>query len=117
MTLSRISILALALLSGCAGMERGCSSYNANAFGADWVIVQMDDRGSPYRCWTLNDVSVSNEEASDGIYWLSPNGHLVHISGHYNRVQVEGSRWDEAYRELGLTEELCRRVQEPLRLP
>ena len=103
--------LFLAAFSGCAGIQRGCSSVGASSFGADWVIVQMDDRGVPYRCWTLEDTSVTNEEDSDGIYWLSPNGHLVHISGHYNRVQVEGGRWDEAYRELGLTANLCRDIQ------
>lgn len=101
-------------LSGCAGFQRGCSSSIAASLGADWVVVQMDDRGVPYRCWTLEDTSITNEENSDGIYWLSPNGHLVHISGHYNRVQVEGGRWAEAYQELGLTAELCRSVQEHL---
>lgn len=104
-------LLLLTFLSGCAGLQRGCSSGVASSFGADWVIVQMDDEGIPYRCWTLEDTSVTNEEGSDGIYWLSPNGHLVHISGHYNRVQVEGGRWREAYQELGLTEDLCRAVQ------
>ncbi len=109
-----VYLFVLTLLSGCAGFERGCYSAGAGAFGADWVIVQMDDRGIPYRCWTLENVSVSNEEHSDGIYWLSPDGHLVHISGHYNRVQVDGSRWNEAYRELGLTRELCHTVQDRL---
>lgn len=106
-----LTFLALALIPGCVGLTRGCSSGMATSFGADWVIVQMSDDGIPYRCWVLEETSVTNEENSDGVYWLSRDGHLVHISGHYNRVQVEGGRWNEAYAELGLTEELCEAVQ------
>ena len=109
--------LFLLTLASCAGTARGCSSCNAENFGADWVVVQMDDRGVPYRCWALRQTSVANEPHSDGVYWESSNGHLVHISGHYNRVQVSGGRWEEAYRELGLTAESCREVQERPALP
>lgn len=101
----------LVVVAGCAGTQRGCAASCAQSYGADWVIVQMDMMGSPYRCWVLTDVSVANEEHSDGIYWLSPDGHLVHISGHYNRVQVHGSRWDSAFSEVGMTRQMCDEVQ------
>jgi hypothetical protein len=105
----RLALLGL-LFGGCAGMQRSCSAGCASDWGADWVVAQYDMAGHPYRCWELHGTSIDNEGASDGVYWLSPDGHLVHISGTYNRVQVEGGQWDSAYRELGLTAEECARL-------
>lgn len=99
-------VLAIAL-TGCAGMERGCSSTVAESFGADWVIVKTDFSGKAYRCWVLEDTSVTNEQASDGIYWKSESGQLVHISGFYDRVQVTHGDWPAAFKELGITKEEC----------
>ena len=98
------------LLIGCAGTQRDCASCSAESFGANWVVVQTEMRGQPFRCWTLRGVSVSNEANSDGIWWQSPNGNLVHISNNYNRVQVTGENWAAAYAELGITEDTCRQV-------
>jgi len=100
------------LLAGCAGMGRSCASCNAESFGADWVVVQMDLAGQPVRCWELRNVSITNEPHSDGIYWEGTGGNLVHISGFYNRVQVTGGQWDAAFREVGLTQAECRRIRE-----
>lgn len=102
---------AVLFLSGCAGMVRGCSSEMATSFGADWVVVQLDMNGTPFRCWQLNNTSITNESASDGIYWLdNETGHLVHISGLYNRVQVRNGEWSSAFAELGLDAETCGRI-------
>ena len=98
------------LMFGCAGTARSCASCNAEAYGADWVVVQTGVNGQPYRCWTLRNTSISNEEHSDGIYRQESTGNLVHISNHYNRVQVINGNWDAAYRELGLTRETCATV-------
>lgn len=103
------SWLLLSLLTGCAGTERSCAADNATRFGADWVVVQMDLNGRPFRCWSLTGVSIANEPQSDGIYWEGPGG-LVHISGHYNRIQVTQG-WNRAYAELGLNAEKCRAIQ------
>ena len=86
-----IAIMMMCLtMSGCAGFERGCSSTMATSFGSDWAVVELtEQRGTPYRCWTLEGVSVANEEMSDGIYWKTRKGHLVHISGSYDYVQVK----------------------------
>lgn len=97
-------------LVSCAGFEKACSSSCATSIGADWVVVQYTMDGTPLRCWALDGVSVSSETNSDGIYWLSKDGNLVHLSGQYNMVQVEGNRWREAYDELGLTEETCESI-------
>lgn len=106
------SFLGLAMMVGCAQMERDCSSCNAESFGADWVIVQVDLHGQPFRCWELRNTSVSNEHASDGIWWRDPHTqNLVHISGLYNRVQVVDGRWDAAFHELGLTADTCATIR------
>jgi hypothetical protein len=110
MKLHWFSLVAFVVIVGCAGVERDCSSGCASDFGSNWIIVQMDAYGNPFRCWKLTNVSVSNENGTDGIYWLSGDGHLVHLSGFYNRVQVEGD-WDTAFAEIGLTEETCRQIQ------
>ena len=97
-----------ATIVGCAGLERQCSSCSAENFASDWVIVQYDYAGDPMNCWRLPDTSVANEPESDGIYWLDgQTGHLVHLSGWYNRVQVEGGRWDEAAQSIGIDLARC----------
>ncbi len=107
------STLLLFLFAGCASLDRGCSSCNAENFGADYVIVQMDLEGRPFRCWALQNVSITNESQSDGIYWKdTASGNLVHISGHYNRVQVVGGNWNDAFQHIGLTKEACGVIRE-----
>ncbi len=108
LTLTPILLVAIALLfAGCDGCERGCSAEMAQNYGADWIIVQYDYTDAPFRCWRLEDVSVANENGSDGIYWLADGGNLVHLSGMYTRIQVEGDNWAHGFREIGLTPEGC----------
>jgi hypothetical protein len=89
-------------------MERGCSSWGAENFGADWIVVQFDMMGKPFNCWILEGKSVTNEPASDGIYWTDVSGNLVHISGWYNRVQVNNGSWAKAAKSLGVDRNLCK---------
>jgi hypothetical protein len=95
-------VFAALFLTGCAGFERGCSAAIASDFGADWVIVQYGASGDPMNCWQLKDVSVANERQSDGVYWKDQDGHLVHISGWYNRVQVERGDFAGAAKAVGV---------------
>lgn len=74
----------------------------AENVGSDWVVVQYGYNGDPINCWRLEGISISNETGSDGIWWREDSGHLVHISGWYNRVQVDGGRFDEAAQLLGV---------------
>ncbi|MCX6714568.1 MAG: hypothetical protein NTX72_02010 [Candidatus Uhrbacteria bacterium] len=100
------------VMVGCAGMGRSCASCNAESFGADWVVIQMDMNGKPYRCWELHGASIDNEPHSDGIYWKDPQGgNLMHLSGHYNRVQVENGDWKRGFSELGLSPDSCTQIQ------
>lgn len=104
----KILQIALCLtLAGCAGFSRSCSSDIAVAFGANWLVVQYRYDGEAMRCWKLSGTSVENETGSDGIYWKSPEGHLVHISGWYNRVQVAHEDWAGAASSLGVDLKKC----------
>jgi len=100
--------LSIFFLTGCAAVSRDCSSANAGNFGADWIVVQYQANGTPTNCWKLENTAIDNEAHSDGIYWLDPRGHLVHISGWYNRVQVERRNWDEAASSIGVDLSRCK---------
>ena len=94
-------------MTGCAGMQRGCDSSIAESFGADWIIAQFDNAGKPFNCWKLKNTSVTNEKASDGIYWTE-GANLVHISGWYNRVQVQNRQWAQAADSIGINLKSCK---------
>lgn len=101
-------ITSCLVLAGCAGFQRSCSADLAEDFGADWIIVQYNYNGGVVACWQLDGRSVANErEGSDGIYWASGFGHLVHISGWYNRVQVNNSDYAGAARALQIDLARC----------
>jgi len=107
-----IRFVALVGLVGCAGMDRCWADCNAENFGSDWVVVQTDLSGRAFRCWELHGASIANEEHSDGIYWKDPSTqNLVHISNLYNRVQVVGGAWNDAFIQLGITREQCRAIR------
>ena len=104
-----LTILSTALLlTACAGLNRGCSSWQAQSFGSDWIVVQYKQDGTAFNCWKLRNESVSNEHGSDGIYWKdTASGHLVHISGWYNRVQIVNGNYAEAARLIGVEDAKC----------
>lgn len=94
-------------LNGCEGCNRGISQFIASdVTGADWLVIQYDMNGTPFRCWQLERVGVTSESGSDGIFWKSREGNLVHVSGIYNYIQVDD--WDSAYGEAGITESQCK---------
>ncbi len=106
---SLLKILPLLLIVGCAGQQRSCASGIATTFGGDWVIVQYKADGNPMNCWMLKNTSVSNEQGTDGIYWLdNTSGHLVHISGWYNRIQVTNNDYHGAALLTGVEFDRCR---------
>lgn len=101
-------LLICTIVSGCAGFQRGCSSFQAENFATDWIVVQNDYTMTPRKCWRLPSTSITNEDHSDGIYWLDPHTkHLVHISGWYNRVQVNSGDWQSAANSLGIDLSRC----------
>jgi hypothetical protein len=101
-------ILTCLFVSGCAGWGRSCSSWQAENFGTDWIVVQYRMDGAPINCWVLHSTSITNEDKSDGIYWKDPtSGHLVHISGWYNRIQVDSGNFQQAANLLGIEIQAC----------
>lgn len=107
-------VTACLLVGGCVGLSRGCSNWSARSFGGDWIVAQYRMDGTPFNCWQLRNVSITNEAQSDGIYWKdTATGHLVHISGWYNRVQVVGTnafapkQWEEAAKLVGVNLNQC----------
>lgn len=103
-TIKRIAqTIALLALAGCASTARSCSSCSAETYGADWLVVQYRNDGAPISCWRLDATSIANESGTDGIYWLDKHSdNLVHISGWYNRVQVNAKHWERAAENLGV---------------
>jgi hypothetical protein len=103
------SFWALLFLTGCAGWSRDCSSCTAESLGSDWLVAQYGYDGKPINCYQLENVSISNERSSDGIYWEDSNGNLVHISGWYERVQVSHYKWEAAAKTLRVKLEDCQK--------
>lgn len=101
-------IVTVLFMTGCAMVERECSSLWASNVGADWVVVQYKADGTPIYCWQLKDVAIRNEIQSDGIMWKDRRtGHLIHLSGWYNRVQVEHGDFDGAATLIGAHAKAC----------
>jgi hypothetical protein len=99
---------ALLLLAGCAGIERDCSSWWASDVGgADWIVVQYRFDGEPINCWQLRDTGITNESHADGIFWRAESEHLVHISGWYDRVQVDRHDYASAAKQVGIDLARC----------
>lgn len=103
---ARYTLFAIFLI-GCAGFSRSCSSEYAESFGADWIVITNGADGRVVNCWKLKDVSITNEPHSDGVYWKSGAGHLIHISGWYSRVQVNGGDYAGAANEIGVDLARC----------
>ncbi len=108
-------LLSLLVLTGCAGMQRSCSSSWAENVGSDWVVAQYRFDGTAMMCWRLKNVAITNESGSDGIYWKdTKSGHLVHISGWYNRVQVTSGDFEEAANLVGVENSKCGNGKYPI---
>lgn len=104
-----MSFIILCLFAtACAGTSRWCSSCYASSTGADWLVVTYKMDGTPFRCWRLKNVSLTDEQGG-GIYWEGRDGNLVHLGGWYNRVQVNGTNWESAAGHMGVELDSCER--------
>jgi len=95
------------------GCQRNLKQFWHNdVTGTDYVVVELRLDGTPYRCWTLEDVAIAQETDSDGIYWANnKTGNLIHVSGSYDYVQVVGDNWDAAFSQINMTKEVCKVVR------
>jgi len=81
----------------------------ASTAGSDWIVVQYGNDGKPFNCWQLRGVAVDNETNSDGIYWVdSTTGHLIHISGWYNRIQISHNDFQRGSTLVGVNLDSCK---------
>ncbi len=104
----RITIFSLLVLTtGCAGFQKSCYQTVANSFGSDWIVVQYASDGRPFHCWKLRGASVSGSEGGQVDWKDTTNGHLVHLTGWENRVQVVNGDFDGAGRLLGVDSRRC----------
>jgi hypothetical protein len=106
-----VAISSVISLGGCDGLVKDVSSGFAESFGGDWVITQYSvTTGEVFACYSLQDVSVSNELNSDGINWKDGPA-LMSISAPYNKREVVNGDWEGAYNALGITKAKCEEVQ------
>ncbi len=104
----RLSVLLLVVLTaGCAGMQKDCAKTSADSFGADWIVVQYAQDGRPFHCWKLRQTVVSSSEGGNVDWQDRTNGHLVHLTGWENRVQVVNGDFDGAAQIVGVTAADC----------
>lgn len=87
-----IAIIGLIVFAaiGPAGCSRSVSAWHASAYGSDWLVVQYAQDGSIMNHWELRSKSVANETNSDGINFMDNDGNMVHLSGHYTYIQIDG---------------------------
>lgn len=85
--LAAIGVVGAVLCSGPAGMKTTLLGWTASAYGSDWLIVQYAQSGCVITHWNLKNEAVQNEDRSDGIYFVTEEGAVVHLSGHYAYVQ------------------------------
>ena len=82
----------------------------ATTYGADWVVVELRYDGTPFRCWELENVTLTSEMESDGIWWQLRGGPIVHVSGVYDYVQVIDGDWEGAFEQINMTRLACTAV-------
>lgn len=79
------------LIIGPKGCDRQISSWSADAYGSDWLVIQYSQDGSIINHWELKDKSIGSETNSDGIYFTDNEDNVVHLSGHYVYIQIKKS--------------------------
>ena len=103
-------LIILALLAscvGCAGTGKACSQMGASAFGSDWIIVQYRQDGTAFHCWKVRDAAVDSGQGGNIDWKDRQTGHLMHITGWENRIQVAGGDFETAGRLVGVDSNLC----------
>lgn len=95
-----------------------CDDPNGG-FSADWLIVQVDSDGKPFRCWDISNAGIT-KDYNGSISWIarshSKNGdellrHEIIITQPYYMISI-GSPEDReaAFAELGLTSKVCEQI-------
>jgi len=97
----------VAFTVACAANQKACAQFSASSFGTDWIVVQYDMSGKPFHCWKLHDTAVDSSEGGNVDWQDRNNGHLVHLTGWENRVQVVKGDFDGAAKLIGVNSNKC----------
>ena len=100
-------LMLVVFTAGCAGLQKDCAQVGAGTFGSDWIVVQYAMDGHPFHCWKLRDTVVENSEGGNVDWQDRTNGHLVHLTGWENRVQVVGGDFAGAATIVGVDDAKC----------
>lgn len=100
-------IIGLAFTTACAGNAKACSQFSAQSFGSDWIVVQFAQDGHAFNCWKLHGAAVGSSEGGNVDWQDRVNGHLVHITGWENRVQVVRGDFEGAAALVGVDATRC----------
>jgi hypothetical protein len=76
----------------------------------NWVVVERDWSGTPFRCWELYNVWVSPCESCVEVSWEERNGNRVRITGNVTVVRVASS-WESAFKIAGIDRKACKYLQ------
>ena len=102
-----VLLIALAVI-GPNGIKTGCAGWQASVYGSDWIVVQYAQSGCVLSSWELKDEAIENEDGSDGIFFVSEEGDVVHLSGHYTYVQDPTEKTKTMLLRTGYCQELMK---------
>lgn len=81
-------VTPIILLAGPEKLKRNFSSFVAEGYGSDWLVIQYSQNGDVINYWELKNCSIGNNSRSDGINFIY-DGNVVNISGHYIYIQIK----------------------------
>jgi hypothetical protein len=93
---------AVFVIKGPANIYRSWNNYTANWAGSSWLVIQYNQAGGIIAHWELDDVAISSEAGSDGIYFVDNDSNVVHLSGHYVYVQTASYDLDKLKKTFGV---------------
>jgi len=91
--------ILLVVLIGPKGLEKEYHKWRTGAYGSDWLVIEYTDDGYVMDFWELHNCFISNEEESDGIYFVyeeNKKSQVVHISGRYKLIEIKNDQWEWA---------------------
>lgn len=100
-------VVACVLTAGCAGMQKSCAQFSNSTSGSDWIVVQYAGDGRAFHCWKLRWAVVESTQGGNVDWQDRQSGHLVHLTGWENRVQVGGGDFAGAAKLLGVDAGQC----------
>jgi len=109
MAISGLVVLAVIFivvyLIGISRIHTWYSTWRASTYGANWLVIERANNGAVLNYWELRKTTIMSEKGSDGIFFPDKDGLMVHLSGKYIYIEVNGkpaqmkARWALARRK------------------